>query len=202
MYSYLTNFELPSGTEGIEKAIQLADDPLMYRLITSLALARIDDEDIELIVNGKYNMSYAFEDIKEFLHYFFDVSDWPLRQRQDYVKAVKNPELKPYYKDALKGDKDYLMWKLGARPDIEFDEMLADMTRDAYYNFKEKSKAQPSEAQSWGTLAVRLADKLDKLQGRMGKKDDMLEEVEFKIRRFRSDNKTEDKDPPHLSEIE
>ena len=75
MYGHLFNTNVPSGTLGIQGAFNVMDDPLMYRLITSLAMARITNEDIELIVNGKYNISYASEDIKEFLHYFFNVKD-------------------------------------------------------------------------------------------------------------------------------
>lgn len=75
MFGFMFKTEVPSGTLGIQGAFNVMDDPLMYKLITSLALARITNEDIELIVNGKYNISYVAEDIQAFLHYFFNVKD-------------------------------------------------------------------------------------------------------------------------------
>lgn len=204
MFSHITNMELPEGTAGIEEALEISEDPIMYKVVTSLCLTKINDDDIEMLVNSNYNTDYSYEGIKEFIRYFFDIRSWTLKKRQDYVKSVQDSELKKYYKIALKGDKEYLLWKLGAEPDKEFDEMLKDMTRDTYYLFKEKSKSNPDEAQKWGTLAARLASKIDKLEKRMGKKDDMIEEVEFKIKRFRGDDKgTEDggDNIPHIDQL-
>ncbi len=73
MFSYITKLEVPCGTLGIKGAFDILEDPAMHQLITALAIARITDEDIELLVNGKFNVQYSPEDIKEFLHYFFDV---------------------------------------------------------------------------------------------------------------------------------
>lgn len=109
MFGYLFKVEVPSGTLGIKGAFNVTEDPLMYRLITSLALARITNEDIELIINGKYNISYAAEDIQEFLHYFFNVKDWDLAEKKEYVETIDDKQLKNSYKLALKGDKDYLI---------------------------------------------------------------------------------------------
>ena len=74
-FCHFTNFSFPGDVLSLKGAIDLLNDPLMYRLITSMALAMMNDEDIELIVNGKYNMSYTAEDIKMFLKYFFRVSE-------------------------------------------------------------------------------------------------------------------------------
>ena len=147
MYGHLFDMEGTTGTAGITGAFNVLNDPLMYRLITSMALAGITEEDIELIVNGKYNIHYSSEDIKEFLHYFFNVSEWNLNQKKEYVSTIKDSALLKFYKLALKGDKDYLVWKLGAAPDKSFNSMLRDMMVDSYYNFKERSKIDPDTAQ-------------------------------------------------------
>lgn len=73
MYGYIFNVQVPSDTDGIKGAHAIMNDPLMYRLITSMALSGITEEDIELIVNGKYNIQYSSQDINEFLYYFFNV---------------------------------------------------------------------------------------------------------------------------------
>ena len=181
MYGYLYNKEVSSGTLGVEGAFSLLNDPLMYRLITSLALAGITEEDIELIVNGKYNIHYTSEDIKEFLHYFFKVDEWSLNQKKDYVNGIKDQSLSRFYKLALKGDKDYLVWKLGAAPDKSFDHMLRDMMLDSYYNFKERSKVDPDTAQKWGALAVKLTDRLERLEKDTGDKKDLFDAIQFQI---------------------
>jgi hypothetical protein len=183
MFCHLTNFSFPENLPSPRRAFQLIDDPLMYRLVTSLALAKITDEDIELIVNGKFNMEYEVEDVKMFLKYFFKVDEWTLRDRQKYVEKITDPNLSKYYKMALKGDKDYLLWKLGAAPEKDFGHMLRDMIHDSYYNFKEQSKVKPGVAQKWATLAIKLTDRIDNLE--KADKDagnKFLDNFEFKIK--------------------
>jgi len=146
-YVYLTNNQFPENTPSLDGAIKILNDPLMYRLITSMALALITEEDIELIVNGKYNMEYSSDDVKMFLKYFFNVAEWTLKERQLYVKSINEPQLRKYYKIALKGDKQHLLWKLGVTPEKDFSDMLRDIAQDSYYNFKEQSKIRPDVAQ-------------------------------------------------------
>ena len=81
MYGYI--FEIytdKTNVQDIEGAIKILNDPLMKRLVTSLAIASITTEDIELIVNGKYNIDYSHENIKFFLKYKF--KPWKIKSRQ------------------------------------------------------------------------------------------------------------------------
>lgn len=105
------------------------------------------DDDIEIIINARYNIEYTSEEIKCFLKYFFDVGKWSLKDRQNYVKTIKDPQLLVSYNLALKGDKEHLLWRLGVSPKKEFKDMLGDMITDSYYNFKEQSKVKPDVAQ-------------------------------------------------------
>jgi len=193
MFSYQFKIEVPRGTDGIKGAFKIMNDPLMYRLITSLALANITEEDIELIVNGKYNIEYSSEDVQEFLHYFFNVADWSVGDKQQYLAQVDTPELKKFYKLALKGDKDYLLWKLGAAPDKSFDSMLTDMMTDSYYNFKERAKGDPELAQRWGALAVKLTDRIERLEKDTNDKKDFFAEFNVTLKNFRDDGKGDSK---------
>ena len=202
MFGHLFKVDVPSGTDGIDGAFKVMNDPLMYRLITSMALAGITDEDIELIVNGKYNIEYASEDIQEFLHYFFNVAEWSIGDKQDFVAQVEIPELKKFYKLALRGDKDYLLWKLGAAPDRSFDLMLRDMMTDSYYNFKERSKGDPDLAQRWGALAIKLTDRIDRLEKDTGDKKDFFAEFNVKLKSYREDqNDDKSSDDIHISDL-
>lgn len=197
MFGFMFKTEVPAGVLGIKGAFNVMDDSLMYKLITSLALAKITNEDIELIVNGKYNISYVAEDIQEFLHYFFNVQDWDISDKKEYVETISEKALKSAYKFALKGDKDHLVWKLGAAPSKSFDSMLRDMMTDAYYNFKEKSRLDPEVAQRWGTLAIRLTDRLEKLEKDTEEKKNLFEEVMFKIKEHTGNSGKK----RHLSEL-
>jgi len=192
MVGYLRKLEMPNGTTGIAGAFRLLEDPLMYRLITSLALAKITDEDIELIVNGKYNINYTSEDITEFLHYFFNVKSWSLSDKVEFVNETKSNDLKKFYLLALKGDKDHLVWKLGAAPNKSFDSMLREIMTDSFYNFKEQSKTNVDLAQKWGALALKTVEKLEKFDKDTKDKKDVFSEITFKLNKARDKNEQAD----------
>tara|TARA_Y100000310_G_C20488788_1_gene718105 strand:- start:572 stop:904 length:333 start_codon:yes stop_codon:yes gene_type:complete len=110
MYGHLFNIYTPSiDVVSIEGALSIVNDPLMKRLISSLAMSNITAEDIELVVNGKYNVEYSHANIELFLKYFFDVSDYSFSDKKRLIEAVKDPDIKKFYKIAVKGDKDYLL---------------------------------------------------------------------------------------------
>lgn len=109
MWSHLTHTSIPDKMHPVDNAFDLINDPLMYRLITALCVAGIDDEDIAMLETADFNRQYSVEDIKIFIKYFYDMGDWTLKERQDFVKSVDNPQLTQFYKIALKGDKPYLM---------------------------------------------------------------------------------------------
>ena len=196
MVSYIRKLEMPNGIIGIEGAFRILEDPLMYRLVTSLALAKITDEDIELIVNGKYNINYTSEDITEFLHYFFNVKPWSLTDKVQFVESTENNDLRKFYKIALKESKDYLVWKLGAAPNKSFDSMLRDIMTDSYYNFKEQSKVNTDIAQKWGALALKTVEKLEKFDRDTKDKKDVFKEITFMLNKTKEGRKEEKEDLP------
>lgn len=208
MYGYI--FEVytdHTNVPAIEGAFKILNDPLMKRLVTSLAMAGITSEDIELIVNGKYNIEYSHEHIVLFLKYFFDVAGYSFVEKKKLVEKVADPDTKRFFTIALKGDKDYLLWKLGAAPDKSFDSMLRDMMSDSYYNFKERSRVDPDLAQRWGGLAVKLSDRIDKVQQEKASSEDLFTELEFKLEETRQEEQAilhideiEDKEQPRRKE--
>ena len=199
MYGYLFDIHTDSAeVRGIEGAFKILNDPLMKRLVTSLAIAGITTEDIELIVNGKYNIEYSHENIALFLKYFFDVEQYSFAEKKKLVEKVADPDTKRFFTIALKGDKDYLLWKLGAAPDKSFDAMLRDMMSDSYYNFKERSRVDPDLAQRWGGLAVKLSDRIDRIAGEKTSSEDFFEELEFKL----SETRKEEQNMVHIEELQ
>ena len=197
MCGYLYDINVSTGVVGIEGAFKILDDPLMFRLISSLAIIGITEEDIELMVNGKFNAQYSTEDIKDILYYCFNMKSWTRMQRVEYVKNYGRPECMSAYKIAIKGDKDYLIWKLGAAPDKTYDAMLKEMMVDSFYNFKEKVKSDPDLAQRWGNLTVKLTDKLDKIHKENVDSRDMFQMIEFI-----TDQDESEGSPPHIEDIE
>lgn len=171
--------EIPEGYSGIHGASEILYDRNMYLICSSLSIAKVTDEDIELIINGKYNIHYEVADIKEFLNYYFDMDGWSLGEKKEYVKYITDKEFKRYYELALEGDRDYLLWKLGIAPDKSFTEMLKDMSIDSYYNFKDKIKILPDEAQRWAGVAMRLMDKLNEVEKETNTRKSIFEEIEF-----------------------
>lgn len=209
MYSHFTNHVVDEDSAPVDGAFKLINDPMMYRLITSMAIALMDDQDIELIVNGKFNMEYTSEDIKMFLKYFFNLDGWALKERQDYVEKVKDPQLSQYYKIALKKDKGYLMWKLGAAPELDYGKMMKDMVTDSYYNFKEQGDVKPELAQKWARVAIKLTDKIEKYNKE--KKGDgaesFMDNFEFEIKSVASEKEEAGKEDiedeiPHISDMQ
>jgi hypothetical protein len=192
MFSHFTGLQLPSAKYPVKGAFKLLNDPTMYLLVTSLALAQIDDQDIELIIAESFNIDYEFEDIKIFLKYFFNLEGWTLPDRQQFVETVTDAKKLKFYRFALKGDKEYLMWKLGVTPKLNFEEKLQDMFTDSYYNFKEKSRAKPDEAQKWAGLALKFSEKLDALQKekKAGSKS-MFDDIEIVIKSRAQDSSDE-----------
>ena len=71
------------------------------------------------------------------------------------------------------------MWKLGIAPDKSFNSMLQDMFSDSYYNFKEYLQRNPDTANKFGTLAIRISERLDKIEKEIGGKQDMFNDISF-----------------------
>tara|TARA_Y100001938_G_scaffold44937_1_gene62444 strand:- start:599 stop:1033 length:435 start_codon:yes stop_codon:yes gene_type:complete len=109
MYGYKFDTHVNSSLEGVKGGMVLLNDRLMYRLLSSLALGNVGAEDIELILNGKYDVEYSSTDVDMFLRYFFNVDDWTYQEKKDYIGLVSDHDLRAFYELALQGDKSYLM---------------------------------------------------------------------------------------------
>ena len=179
MFGLLFDEQINNDITALKGAVDLMNDRLMYRLMTSLALAGVNPEDIELIINGKYDVEYSSENVDQFLFYFFDVAEWTYQEKRDYATTVTDQNLRMFFQLALQGDKPYLMWKLGIAPDKSFNTMLQDMFSDSYYNFKEYLQRNPDTANKFGTLALRISERLDKIEKEVGQKQDMFNDINF-----------------------
>ena len=79
------------------------------------------------------------------------------------------------------------------------------MMTDSYYNFKERSKGDPDLAQRWGGLAIKLTDRIDRLEKDTGDKKDFFAEFNVKLKSYREDkdDKGKGENPDiHISELD
>ncbi|MFH1840445.1 MAG: hypothetical protein ABH849_04835, partial [Nanoarchaeota archaeon] len=104
---------IPAKPIGVGGAFRIVEDPHMRRLIIALALCDIQEEDMDLIVNARYNYDYASEDVRMFVNYFADFTNFKFADRKLYVDSIQDNHQKRMYKYALDNDKNMVLWKLG-----------------------------------------------------------------------------------------
>ena len=79
--------------------------------------------------------------------------------------------------------------------------MLRDMMHDAYFNFKERAKYDPDLAQKWGTLAIKLTDRIEKIQRDTGDKQDLFDAITFKLQVTRDKSNNSGFSVRHISDL-
>ena len=162
---------------------KLLDNRQIRTFIFATVLAGISSDDIELILNGKFDINASSLEIDGFIDYFFNLQDFVHRDKVVLEEQfAKDIDTKRAFRLALKNDRNYMLWKLGAAPQKSFNGMLRDMMHDSYYLFKEKSKNNPEVATKFGSLAVKLADRLDRADQRENDADEFFNDMEFDIK--------------------
>ena len=180
-------FYSPVPPLGVEGALRILDDQHMRRLITAMSLCDIQDTDIDLIVNARYNYNYQAEDAQMFVRYFADFKDYKFKDRELYVDHITDKDSKRVFKLALTGDKNMLLWNLGLAPDKSFDSMLRDIATDSFYFFKERMKNHlEDDAQKWAMLFLKTQERIDKLDADNDDKKTLFGEVQFQIQASKS----------------
>ena len=186
MVHYLLNLPSSEDIKCIEGAFNLLADKQVMKIVTTLRLASVGMEEIELVLNAKYDLQYDSSDFEAFENYFFDVNKqtFSAADKLEYLSNLKeDDELRSVYKLALSDhNKDYIFWRLGLAPSGDYGEMLREMFQDCFYNFKERMKVDADCAQKWGSLAVRLADKLDQFDNEKEKDHKLFEETLLKVK--------------------
>lgn len=167
---------------GVEGALRILEDAHMRKIITALSLANMQNEDIDLLVNARYNHEYDPEEIRLHMIYFCDFEPFSILEKKDYVDHIPDRILKKNYSYAFSNDKNMLLWKLGLAPDKSFDAMLRDIGVDCYYNYKEQlSYNDQTEAQKWASLLLKVQERIEKLDETDGNKNDLFQSFVFQI---------------------
>ena len=183
MYYY--RFQKPTNysLKGCEQSFRMLSDPRMVKYMHLLSFAGVTQEDIEIILNSKYNISFESEDFTMFLRYFANYEGWVFSDKELYSDTITDADLRKLYKTALKGDRSALIWEMGLGPDptLSMDDLLRDMFTDSYFYFKKNVKLRPDDAQKFAGLAVKISDRLDSLNGKKEGTQDLISELRIRL---------------------
>lgn len=180
MYGYIFNRGVDVDVTPVEEAFSFLENRNIRTLLFAMSLAGMDSEEVELIINEKFEVNATSAGIDAFMFYFFNMDGFSYKEKEELEKGfTADVQSRRAFRWALKHDKQYMLWKLGANPNKSFDEMLRDMLTDSYFLFKEKSKSSIDDATKLGTLAVKLADRLERVMDNDRKADDMFSEFKF-----------------------
>lgn len=182
MWAYYFKKPTELDTIPIRDAFVLLENTQLRTLLYAMALVGMSSEDMELIINGKFDINVSSEGVDAFLFYFFNLKEYNYSEKTALEESfARDLTTKRAFKLALKGDRNYMLWKLGAAPDKSFDQMLRDMLADSYYLFKEKAMTDPDTAIKFGSLSVKLADRLERVIQNDQKADDLFSEIKFDL---------------------
>lgn len=172
MVGHKFNVSISDSIEHMDGVFRLLLDPKLYKSITTLVMGSMPNEDIELVLNGKYDLELTSDHVDDFIHYFFNLNNWSHHDKVHFVNRIKSKDLKRYYKMALTEDIDFVLWELDLDPQKEYDQMLKSMAGDCFFNFKKSANRNPNDSIKWGKLFIKVSDKLEEYDEQMQKESD------------------------------
>lgn len=179
-------FQKPTdgSLKGCEGAFRMLEDPRMTKYMHLLAFSGMSLEDIELLLNSKYNISFETDDFTIFHKFFANYDDWKFLDKELYVDSIQDPDTKSLFHKAIKGERAQLIWELGlgADPGLSMDDLLRDMFTDSYFYFKKNVKRFPEDAQKFAGLAVKISDRLESMQGKKDKAEDLITSLKIDLK--------------------
>lgn len=181
MYYYRFKRPADVSLQGIEGAFRMLEDPKMVKYINVLTLAGVNPQDLELILNAKYNISFDSPDFEMYLKYFANYTGWTYTDKELYIASLTDPDYKSLCKKALKDDRASLIWELGlgTDPTTSFDGMMREMYTDCFYYFKKNLKFKPDESQRFGQLFIKIADRLNAIDDKNKESHDIFSELKL-----------------------
>jgi len=183
MFFYRFKKPTEKSLQGCEGAFKILEDPKVTKYIHALLLNGVPKEDIELIINARYNIAYDSPDFDVFIHNFACYDGWTYQDKELYINNVQDPEMKKIVKKALTADRTELIWELGlgTDPKASFDDMLKEMFTDSFFYFKKNLKYSTDDAHRFAQLAVKLADRMDQIEDKKKEEMDLFKELSIKL---------------------
>jgi len=158
------------------------NDPRLRRELQTMAMAGIDEADIELYANGRQGTAWDTEIFMLFFKYFFNVFSWSYEELEIYRQHEENKDLKRLYTMALKKDKDFVVYNLGLTPDRSFGSMLESLFRTSFYNFDENSRYNPDQSKKWGDLMLKAYDRIRDMENSDSDSTDLYADLKINLK--------------------
>lgn len=173
----------PKSLSGCPGAMKILEDPRLVRYILVLCMAGIPRDDLELILNARYDISYDSPDFDVYLKFFANFEGWTYTDKQKYITTVTDKELRYFLQTALTAPRAQVIWELGlgTDPSASFDSMLQDMFTDSYYFFKKKVNHTPDDAQKFAALAIKISDRLESLNDKQREQENIFADLKMKL---------------------
>jgi hypothetical protein len=183
LYYYRWKKPTDLSLKGCEGAYKMLEDPRMMKFMHLLTFSGIPKDDIELILNAKYNISYETDDFKTVFQYFTNYDGWTYPDKEIYSDQILDLDLRRQYKMALTQDRGQLLWEigLGVDPDMSVGDLLQDMLNDSYRFFKRLQKNRPEEARDYASLAVKISDRIVGMKDKESDSHDLISQLKITL---------------------
>lgn len=183
MFYYRWKKPTDLSLKGCDGVFKMMEDPNVMRYIHLLAFSGVAKDDIELILNARYNISYESEYFQMAFQYFCNYDDWTYADKELYSDGIVDVDLRKHYKEALHEDRGQLLWDigLGTDPKMSIEEALKDMFNDAYRFFKRFQKNRAAEARDYAALAVKISDRVEGIKSKEETAQDLISQLQIKL---------------------
>jgi len=168
---------------GAIEAMQMLEDPRLRKYIHVLCISGIPKDDIELILNAKYDIAYESEGYETFMKFFANYEGWSYTDKQQYINSIADKDFKRLAQGAMSSTRSQIIWELGlgTDPNASFDEMLKDMFTDSYFYFKQQVHYKPDDAQKFAALAIKISDRLESLSDKQKEQENIFADLKIKL---------------------
>ena len=179
LMSHLQN--LPGAGPYVKQAIEILNDVNIRRWVNSMAMASLDPQLIYILVSTKTDKIYDEGAFDSYLNFFFNLSDFTIKDKTEIQLKETDPELKNMYGLALRYDKDQMLWKMGFTPDIPLEQMVKIVAVESVMRFK--ISIDEDKAARLGTLVLKAVDKLKELDSEKKKALETIAGFDIKLLR-------------------
>lgn len=175
----LTQKRLPAWDE----ALYIISDPEVKLATQCLTLFEFPVESVLEILNNKYSAKLSLDGLKMYLKYFWNTSRMSKLELFHFISNMESSKARTSLLEAFHKRTDVIKWKYIGESVLTFENILKEVMNEAFMKFrssiKESTPDDIAKVSQWASLAMRAAEKYDKLF----KKADIniLEQLQFEL---------------------
>lgn len=168
------SYHLCGEPEEMEEALDLVKEKNI-RFIP--VILKVKGEEKVYNCMKEMGLEHSKKSVNLLLKYFFDFSGKNIAEIKQYFK--KYPKIGKLLDKPL----DFIKYKFGITPALEYDEILRDLMHLSYFKSKENltinTPNSVRDGKKLADIAIKAGEKLEKYGG--SSKKDFLEEIEFQF---------------------